>query len=198
MIITEEHTKEENALIVENYPYGFKKTKIRYWIETKGNKQRAVSQTLNPKTNKWNNIKPSTYSDLIIMYKEKETDYIKFYHYSLTYSDLNDFEKLLNFLGDYKTPYIETFLKVCRAVYETRKSVKISIRAVKFRNIQTGEIKESITSEDNFLNYEEIKDTEEEKAKEKQVSEDLHKIFFDNAKKEGLSIEELKQTKILK
>lgn len=59
------HTSEATAYVVDNYPYGFReKTQIRYWLEKNGKKGwRFVSQTLNPKTNRWNKPKASTYTE---------------------------------------------------------------------------------------------------------------------------------------
>lgn len=59
------HTSEETAYLVDDYPYGFReRTQIRYWLEGKPKKGwRFVSQTMNPKTNRWNKPKASTYSD---------------------------------------------------------------------------------------------------------------------------------------
>jgi hypothetical protein len=58
------HDSEATAYVVDDYPYGFKlRTKIRYWIEMKPGKGfRFVSQTMNPKTQRWNAPKASTYS----------------------------------------------------------------------------------------------------------------------------------------
>jgi hypothetical protein len=60
------HTDENSAYVVDDYPYGFKlRTQIRYWLEsTKGKGARFVSQTMNPKTGRWNAPKKSTYSML--------------------------------------------------------------------------------------------------------------------------------------
>ena len=57
------HTSEETAYVVDDYPYGFRlRTSIRYWVETRpGYGQRMWSQTLNPKTSRWNKAKASTY-----------------------------------------------------------------------------------------------------------------------------------------
>lgn len=50
MELLKNHTNEENAITINNYPYGYLRTKIRYWIETDKRKgDRFVSQTLNPK-----------------------------------------------------------------------------------------------------------------------------------------------------
>ena len=59
------HTSEATAYLVDDYPYGFReRTQIRYWLEQKPKKGwRFVSQTLNPKTNRWNKPKASTYAD---------------------------------------------------------------------------------------------------------------------------------------
>ncbi len=57
------HTSEATAYVVPDYPYGFReRTQIRYWLEHKPKKGwRLVSQTMNPKTQRWNKPKASTY-----------------------------------------------------------------------------------------------------------------------------------------
>lgn len=56
------HTDEESAYVVDDYPYGYTlRTQIRYWIETTKHGDRFVSQTMNPKTGRWNKPKKSTY-----------------------------------------------------------------------------------------------------------------------------------------
>ena len=59
------HTSEATAYLVADYPYGFTtRTQIRYWLESKPKKGwRFVSQTLNPKTQRWNKPKASTYME---------------------------------------------------------------------------------------------------------------------------------------
>lgn len=59
------HTSEATAYLVDDYPYGYTlRTKIRYWLESKPKKGwRFVSQTLNPKTARWNKPKASTYAE---------------------------------------------------------------------------------------------------------------------------------------
>jgi hypothetical protein len=58
-----DHTSEATAYLVADYPYGFReRTQIRYWLEKKAKKGwRFVSQTMNPKTDRWNKPKASTY-----------------------------------------------------------------------------------------------------------------------------------------
>jgi len=59
------YTSEANAYLVDDYPYGFReRTQIRYWLEEKPKKGwRFVSQTMNPKTRRWNKPKATTYVD---------------------------------------------------------------------------------------------------------------------------------------
>lgn len=59
------HTSEATAYLVDDYPYGFReRTQIRYWLEHKPKKGwRFVSQTMNPKTTRWNKPKTSTYAE---------------------------------------------------------------------------------------------------------------------------------------
>lgn len=72
------HTNPESAYIVNDYPYGFRlRTKIRYWIETNKKGQRFMSQTLNPKTQEWNKAKAGTYSDILVMGLNDETQYME-------------------------------------------------------------------------------------------------------------------------
>lgn len=70
-------TDEETAIVVDDYPYGRLRTQIRYWIETrKGHGDRFVSQTLNPKTGRWNAPKRGTYSDVAVMYRDRSNGHI--------------------------------------------------------------------------------------------------------------------------
>lgn len=65
---------EQNPIVIDNYPYGFKlRTQIKYWIETTPKKgDRFCSQTLNPKNNVWNKPKKSTYYCLGFLYKDEK------------------------------------------------------------------------------------------------------------------------------
>lgn len=69
------HVSEETSKLVEDYPYGRQRTQIRYWIETvKGKGDRFCSQTLNPKTGRWNKPKKSTYTPVRFMNVERQED----------------------------------------------------------------------------------------------------------------------------
>ena len=58
------HDSESSAYVVADYPYGFKlRTNARFWLEFRANKGfRFVSQTMDPRTARWNKPKASTYS----------------------------------------------------------------------------------------------------------------------------------------
>jgi succinate dehydrogenase/fumarate reductase-like Fe-S protein len=57
------HVSMETSYLVEGYPYGRLKCRIRFWLESHPKKGfRFVSQTENPKNLQWNNPKRSTYS----------------------------------------------------------------------------------------------------------------------------------------
>jgi hypothetical protein len=79
MKILSGHYGVENALLVEDYPYGFKlRCKIRYWLEVNDKGTRFWSQTTNPKANcigyQWNKPKASTYSLVGSMFMVDESD----------------------------------------------------------------------------------------------------------------------------
>lgn len=77
------HTNEETAYLVDDYPYGFRlRTQIRYWIETTKHGDRFCSQTLNPKTGRWNKPKKSTYSAVGVMFLN-EDNHVKWTGFSL-------------------------------------------------------------------------------------------------------------------
>jgi hypothetical protein len=69
----------DNAVTVENYPWGYTlKTKRKYWIETTKRGDRLCYQTLNPKTDKWCAVKKSTYAGIKVLY-EDDQGHIKTY-----------------------------------------------------------------------------------------------------------------------
>ncbi len=87
-----------NPVTVENYPWGFKlKTQQRYWIEYRPKMGfRFMTQTLDPRTNKWCKPKGSTYYTAAFMYRDAETGYIKWWASSLNGDkEINTFINLL-------------------------------------------------------------------------------------------------------
>lgn len=127
-IIKEKHDRQENALIVENYPYGFRqKTKIRYWIESNKKGDRFVSQTLNPKTNLWNKPKCSIYNAMMVLIKD-DRGYISYKGLYPTTSK----EEILNFLGFIKDYDLNDFqkeaIRILKAYSKVYENVSFSIR----------------------------------------------------------------------
>jgi hypothetical protein len=59
------HTDEATARLINDYPYGGMRCRIKFWLESSKTKGfRFVSQTENPKTFRWNAPKKSTYVTL--------------------------------------------------------------------------------------------------------------------------------------
>jgi hypothetical protein len=136
MKILHGHTSPETAFVVDNYPYGYKlRCKIRYWIEKaskgKGKGQyRFCSQTLNPKTKKWNAPKYSIYSTFMIMGIE-DNGYIT--HKTLTPYDNQ--ETINKFLTENKDELSESERDLINKLLDTKKQVenlifKISARII--------------------------------------------------------------------
>jgi hypothetical protein len=124
-------TSPETAVVVNNYPWGFKlKTSQRYWIETTKHGDRFVTQTLNPKTNAWCNPKKSTYSAVLVMTTENKDDKTFVHHIglSLGYSNAEQvatFETQID-----KSKLNESQLKMickCKAINKTNELVKVEI-----------------------------------------------------------------------
>jgi hypothetical protein len=124
-------TNPETAIVVNNYPWGFKlKTSQRYWIETTKHGDRFVTQTLNPKTFAWCNPKKSTYSAVLIMTTEDKDNktFVDSIGLDLGYSNdkqVENFETQID-----KSKLNESQLKMvckCKAINKTNELVKVEI-----------------------------------------------------------------------
>jgi hypothetical protein len=92
--------KTTEKVEVNNYPYGYLKTTAFFSLEHKPGKGfRTVFQTINPKTGKLNKVKNSTYSPVMVMYKEETTGHIKYY--SFRFYDNNDKIKDCKFMYEH-------------------------------------------------------------------------------------------------
>lgn len=59
------HVSLETAYVVGDYPYGSLRSQMRYWLEYRPKKGwRLVTQSLNPKTNRWNKPHPGVYTPI--------------------------------------------------------------------------------------------------------------------------------------
>ncbi len=117
------HTDQDTAILIDDYPYGFRlRTSIRYWIETTNHGERFCSQTVNPKTNRWNKPKKSTYSDIRIITQNDSDGHIHAAGFGAAYSNEEELNKFLGEVGEEDlTPYQANQVKKFRAVYDSRK-----------------------------------------------------------------------------
>jgi hypothetical protein len=84
------HTDANTAYVVDDYPYGRHRTQKRFWLESKPKKGwRFVGQTLNPKTQRWNKPKASTYTSLAACMYLDEKEHVQWDGVS-EYSDADD------------------------------------------------------------------------------------------------------------
>lgn len=105
------HTSRETAYSIPSYPYGRLRCEKLVWIETDKNgiKARLCEQTKNPKTNKWNNIKKSTYSDLLFLYIDHaNNDYLKSCSFSFNYTSLEEVKEMHQFIINNEIQTTET------------------------------------------------------------------------------------------
>lgn len=121
---------EQAPVTVENYPYGFRRrTQAQYWIETVEKRgQRVVFRTLNPNTQHWNKPKKSTYSDILVLYRNLENDHIESTGLSFAYTREKDLEAFLqNFPETSLSSYQKEQLILLRAIFKTREHLKVTI-----------------------------------------------------------------------
>lgn len=67
---------EENAIQKDNFPYGKKFTKVRYWIESNGQGDRVITQTYSNDSSSWNEPSKGPYVKVALL-TENEEDNIK-------------------------------------------------------------------------------------------------------------------------
>jgi hypothetical protein len=164
---------KENPIIIENYPYGFKRTKIKYWVESVKNKgDRFISQTLNPKTQLWNKPKKATYNPINIVYENEKGHITYFPLSSITGKD--SYNKFLEFIGNLELNELQKDqLRQLRAFCKAYENVSYEIRRKKFKNKITGEIVEQVPL-CGLNNFEEIVNEEREE-EQKEVKENINK-----------------------
>lgn len=123
------HTSEETAYIVEDYPWGFRlRTTIRYWIESKeGAKggQRFVSQTIDPRTGRWCKPKKSTYKSLCVMFLD-ENEHVRYE--ALSYNDYQEWiDKFKTRHSEHLNEFQQSKLCEIEAYTEVMKHVKFKV-----------------------------------------------------------------------
>ena len=176
------HYNEETAYVVDDYPYGRHRTKIRYWIETTKRGNRFCSQTLNPKTLCWNKPKKSTYVDVGVMTRDYR-GYISWFGYGVAYTDKEHYNSFIEKIKDVPLNKLQLDkLHYCRAVLKTRDHLTVTVRARKYKHKVTGEITECVPLF-NMDDYVEVDDNGvpvdhvEEERQRKEADEGLNKTF---------------------
>lgn len=124
---------EENPIIVNNYPYGYKKCICKFWVESVKNRgDRWVKQTQNPKTDVWNKPKKSTYSAVMVVYEDdKGHSNYKSCEFS-TCSD--DYKEFVDCVGDLALNELQlSQLKLIRAYIKAYEGVSFVIESKPIR-----------------------------------------------------------------
>ena len=125
----------ENAVEVDNYPWGFKfKTKRRYWIETTKRGDRVCYQTLNPKTDKWCAVKKSTYAGIKVLY-ENEDGHIKTHSLDPQWASKEWLAEFQEFIDETKLTDAQR-AKICetKTIHHCQKLVKVEYEINPQRN----------------------------------------------------------------
>ena len=92
------HDSMNNAYVIESYPYGRLRTQMRVWVESVPKKgDRVWRQTLNPKTDRWNKPKKSTFQPILVLYKD-EKDHVHSQGIS-QYSNPEEVQKFIKAIG---------------------------------------------------------------------------------------------------
>ena len=167
MQILEIQPTEAAPYLVADYPYGFRlRCQIRYWIETTKNGQRFVSQTLNPKNQRWNKPKKSTYAQIMLMGLD-EKNYVTYTAISM-YS-LEEAKKFQEKYGQYLSEYQKTELQNMIKMLEVYSKVTYECKSVRYKNMRTGEISTCINMFDlaDVVEVNDLGDPVDKKAEEK-------------------------------
>jgi len=152
---------EETPYRISDYPYGFReRTEMLIWIEKdkKGIQSRVCRQTKNPKNNRWNKPKKSTYSDLFFLYRDSETGHVQSeghdFNYSvehmntahnhiienslnhyMTQQEKNNFKRSLYYLQYVSLPYRKYSDQTRQEAISILAKNKIILKDVQFENI---------------------------------------------------------------
>lgn len=159
--------KTDEKIEVPNYPYGFKlKTTLYDYVEFDKKKgYRHVKQTMNPKTNRLNAPKKSTYYDFFLRTKD-EKGHIKIatINFNVQFEKLNNVAKLIsqiyNYLTNEEKQYIiATFIKYLKisVVAEINFAKADKNKATEQYNIISKYIQSNKNNANIFKNMPEIK-----------------------------------------
>lgn len=91
----------DEKIEVDNYPYGSMRTTAFFSVESVKNKgYRSIFQTINPKNGRLNAEKKSTYSHLILQYKNS-IGHVNSFHFSAFDNDSKGINKIIQILNDF-------------------------------------------------------------------------------------------------
>ena len=145
---------EKNPYIVEDYPWGFKKCKARFYVESVKKKgDRFVKQTQNPKTLLWCKPKKSTYSAVIVavIITQDGRDFIKSRSVDMN-SSAEKYKQAMETLKDFEFNDIQKEkLKVMRAYIKAYEGV--TFECVEMTGKSEEEIKEHENGQDKIMNH---------------------------------------------
>jgi len=130
--------EQHKTITIKNYPYGYKRTNIRYWVETTKRGGRFCSQTLNPKTQKWNKPKKSTYSALKILVIDTTG---KITTFSLDFNDdITKINLFKNLFKDFMNENQKIEFSRLKGYTKVMEQVEFKIKENYFKHKETGEI----------------------------------------------------------
>jgi hypothetical protein len=98
--VLEGHTSPETAFLVNDYPYGGLRCRIRFWLEHNPGKSkgyRFCSQTENPKNGRWNNPKRSTYQSVAAAMYLDEKEHVQW----AALNEYSDASKVMEFVQNF-------------------------------------------------------------------------------------------------
>lgn len=105
------YNNQESAYLVSDYPYGAKRCRIRYWLESDEKKGfRFCSQTEHPTKLIWNNPKKSTYALLAGCMFLDEKEYVQ-------WDGLNEYSKaqeVLDYITNFPQANLDKLKVWCR------------------------------------------------------------------------------------
>lgn len=61
-----QYSNLRREITIQDWPYGNKRVKCHFYVETKGKKERAMRATVNPKTGNWNKPRKLTYASKVL------------------------------------------------------------------------------------------------------------------------------------
>lgn len=148
------HTSEETAYVVKDYPWGFRmRTEQRAWIESNKNGDRFIVQTKDPRSGKWCAQKKSTYAPLKVLYLDEQghLQYFFLKHSADEKTILDFYEQHKENLNAFQLAQIKKLI----AIRKVMKNVSFKIENVPFNETdeqRTAREKQEMKNKNAVLN----------------------------------------------